>query len=72
MDIHGLDPLLTAGDAATALGLKVSMIRKMILQRRLDVVRPTPRAVRIPLSAIRRILDRGYRPALNEGSIKLS
>ncbi len=70
MGTHGLDSLLTVAEAATALGLKPSTIRKMILQRRLDVVRPTSRAVRIPLSGIRRILDRGYRPAVNDGSIK--
>jgi hypothetical protein len=36
----------------------------MILGRGIDTVRPSVRAVRGHESAIRRILERGYRPAL--------
>jgi excisionase family DNA binding protein len=56
--------LLTVSEAAERLGLKESTVRRMILQRRIDTVRPSVRAVRIPESAIKAILERGYRPAV--------
>jgi predicted site-specific integrase-resolvase len=49
---------------AERLCLRESTVRKMILQRRIDVVRPSVRAVRVPESAIERILKEGYRPAV--------
>jgi excisionase family DNA binding protein len=58
------DRLLRVPEAAVRLGLKPSTIRKMVLQRRIDVVRPTARAVRISESTINEILRRGFRPAL--------
>jgi excisionase family DNA binding protein len=56
--------LLTVVEVAQILSLKASTIRRMILERRIDTIRPSARAVRIPESAIRKILERGYRPAL--------
>ena len=58
------DVLLTAAQTAERLGLRESTIRKLILTRRIDTVRPTARAVRIPESAVRRILEEGFRPAI--------
>ena len=58
------DRLLTVNQVAEHLGLKESTIRRMILQRRIDTVRPSVRAVRVPESAVRRILEHGFRPAL--------
>ena len=58
------DKLLTVMEAAIRLGLKESTIRRMILERRIDTVRPSVRAVRVPESAIRAILEKGYRPAV--------
>jgi excisionase family DNA binding protein len=59
-----IDKLLTVREVADRLGLKEATIRRMILQRRIDTVRPSVRAVRVPESAIRAILEKGYRPAL--------
>ena len=56
--------LLSVQQAAERLGLKEATIRRMIFQRRIDTIRPLVRAVRIPESAIRKILERGYRPAV--------
>jgi excisionase family DNA binding protein len=58
--------LLTVPVVAERLGLKESTIRRMILERRIDVVRPSTRAVRIPESAVDRIVQQGYRRALNQ------
>lgn len=57
--------LLTIPEVAVRLGLKPSTIRKMVLERRIDVIRPSVRAVRIPESAVMRILERGFRPAVS-------
>ena len=57
--------VLTIPGAAERLGLKPSTIRKMVLERRIDVIRPSVRAVRIPESAVTRILERGFRPAIS-------
>ena len=57
--------LLTVQMVAERLCLRESTVRKMILQRRIDVVRPSRRAVRIPECAVQAILDRGYRPAVS-------
>ncbi len=59
--------LLSVDEAASRLGLKPSTVRKMVLQRRIDVVRPSRRAVRIPSIAVQRILEDGYRPAIADG-----
>jgi excisionase family DNA binding protein len=59
-----LGMLLTVEEVAARLGLRVSTIRRMILERRIDTVRPSVRAVRIPESAIRRILEKGFTPSI--------
>ena len=58
------DCLLTVQEVAARLCLKEATIRRMILERRIDVIKPSRRAVRIPESAVLRILERGYRPAV--------
>ena len=57
------DRLLSVPQVAERLGLKESTIRRMILERRIDTVRPAIRAVRVPESAIKKIVRRGYRAA---------
>jgi excisionase family DNA binding protein len=61
------DYLLRVPEAAKKLGLRVSTIRKMITERRIDVVRPTARAVRIAASTVDEIIRRGACPAVNGG-----
>lgn len=56
--------LLTVVEAADKLGLKASTVRRMVLERRIDTIRPSQRAVRIPESAVRTIIKQGFRPAL--------
>ncbi len=58
------DRLLTVDEAAQQLRLKPATIRRMILQRRIDTIRPLARAVRVPESAIKKILEQGFRPAV--------
>jgi excisionase family DNA binding protein len=59
------DQLLTIRDAAARLTIKPSSLRRWILQRKIEHVKISPRAVRIPLGAVERILDEGYCPAEN-------
>lgn len=56
--------LLTPREASERLGLKISTIRRMILERRIDTVRPGARAVRIPEDSVNRILIRGFAKAI--------
>lgn len=56
--------LLTVLEAADRLALRPATIRRMILERRIDTVRPSVRAVRIPEAAVARILRQGFRPAV--------
>ncbi len=58
------DQLLTVDEAAQRLCLKPATIRRMILQRRIDTVRPSARAVRVPESTSKKILEQGFRPAI--------
>jgi excisionase family DNA binding protein len=55
----------TVRQAAEALGLSAATIRAWIRQRRIGYLR-LGRAVRIPESEIRRIVDRGMVPAISE------
>ncbi|WP_447969899.1 helix-turn-helix domain-containing protein [Nitrospira sp. M1] len=55
-----LDKLMTCEEVSQVLGLRVSTIRRMIYEKRIDVVRPTRRAVRIPESSVRKILNDGF------------
>lgn len=66
MEKTNLGRLLTCEQAAELLALRVSTIRRMILERRIATVRPSRRSVRIPERAVQQILRDGYRPAIQE------
>ncbi|MBK7417599.1 MAG: helix-turn-helix domain-containing protein [Nitrospira sp.] len=59
--------LITIREAAERLGLKESTIRKYILKRQIAYVKPSVRAVRIPIEELERILSAGLRPAIPQG-----
>ena len=59
--------LITIREAAERLGLKESTIRKYILKRQIAYVKPSLRAVRIPIEELERILSNGLRPAIPQG-----
>ncbi len=59
--------LITIREAAERLGLKESTIRKYILKRQIAYVKPSIRAVRIPIEELERILSNGLRPAIPQG-----
>ena len=56
--------LTTIREAAHRLGLKESTIRKYILKRQIAYVKPSVRAVRIPIEELERILAAGLRPVI--------
>ena len=56
--------LITIREAANRLGLKESTIRKYILKRQIAYVKPSIRAVRIPIEELERILAAGLRPVI--------
>ena len=56
--------LITIREAAERLGLKESTIRKYILKRQIAYVKPSVRAVRIPIEELERILAVGLRPVI--------
>ena len=56
--------LITIREAAERLGLKESTIRKYILKRQIAYVKPSVRAVRIPIEESERILTAGLRPVI--------
>ena len=56
--------LITIREAAERLGLKESTIRNYILKRQIAYVKPSVRAVRIPIEELERILAAGLRPAI--------
>jgi len=64
-----MENLLTVAQVAVALGLKISTVRKMIRERRIDVVRPTAKAVRIPPAAVQSIIRAGYTPAVKSEDV---
>ena len=59
--------LLTVREVADRLGLKESTIR--ILQRQIAYVKPSLRAVRIPIEELERILTAGFRPVVSPDAI---
>jgi excisionase family DNA binding protein len=61
--------LITIREAAERLGLKESTIRKYILKRQIAYVKPSIRAVRIPIEELERILSSGLRPAIPQGEV---
>ena len=58
--------LITIREAAERLGLKESTIRKYILKRQIAYVKPSVRAVRIPIEELERILSAGLRPVISQ------
>ena len=60
--------LITIREAAERLGLKESTIRKAILKRQIAYVKPSVRAVRIPIEELERILAAGLRPVIAGGT----
>ena len=56
--------LITIREAANRLGLKESTISKYILKRQIAYVKPSVRAVRIPIEELERILVAGLRPVI--------
>ena len=56
--------LITIREAANRLGLKESTIRKAILKRQIAYVKPSVRAVRIPIEELERIMAAGLRPVI--------
>ena len=61
--------LITIREAANRLGLKESTIRKAILKRQIAYVKPSVRAVRIPVEELERILAAGLRPAIPQAEV---
>jgi len=56
--------LLRVPEVAERLGLQPSTVRRMIMERKIDVIRPTARTVRISEATIEAILEKGFRPAV--------
>jgi excisionase family DNA binding protein len=63
MERNPPEKLLRVAEAAEQLGLQVSTIRAWILHRRINVIRVGRRAIRIPSSAVQKIIDAGTIPA---------
>jgi len=57
--------MIRVPEAAAKLGLQPSTVRRMILERRIDVFRIGKRSVRIAESTIDAILSEGYCPAVH-------
>jgi excisionase family DNA binding protein len=66
--MHERERLLTVNEVAERLALRPTTIRRMILERRIDVVHPSRRAVRIPARAVDRIVQRGFRAAISSST----
>ena len=63
------DKLLRPEEVADWLGLRVPTIRSWILHRRIEVVRVGRRAIRIPASVVRKIIESGTIPARERQSM---
>lgn len=59
-----LDTMHKVPEAARRLGMEKSTIRRWIYEKKIDVFRPSVRAVRISEATIREVLAQGYRPAV--------
>lgn len=59
-----LDTLHDVFETARRLGLKPSTVRRMILEKEIDVFRPGKRAVRISERTIQEKLAKGFTPAV--------
>jgi excisionase family DNA binding protein len=64
MEKNPPEKLLCVAEVAERLGLRVSTIRAWVLHRRIEVVRVGRRAIRIPISAVQKIIEAGTIPAL--------
>ncbi len=60
------EKLLTGAQVAEMLGLKPVTIRQWIAKGKIGSVKIGDRAVRIPVSEIQKLIERGYRPARPE------
>jgi len=58
------DTLHEVKEAARRFGLKESTVRRMIFEKKIDVFRPSKRAVRISEATIREKLARGFTPSV--------
>lgn len=58
------DSLHKVPEVARRLGLEESTIRRMILEKKIAVYRPSTRAVRISERTIQEILSKGFSPAV--------
>ena len=58
-----LDAMHPVSEAARRWGLKPSTVRRMIYEKKIDVFRPSQRAVRISERTIQERLARGFSPA---------
>jgi excisionase family DNA binding protein len=63
MTDNQLEKLLRVSEVADRLGVRVSTIRAWILRRRICAVRVNGRAIRVPESAVRKIIADGTIPA---------
>jgi excisionase family DNA binding protein len=60
------DKLLTTAQVAERLGLKAVTVRAWIARRVIPSVKIGTRAIRIPATAIARLIENGYTPAAKE------
>lgn len=60
------DRLLRVSEAAEILAVKESTVRAWVLHRRIEAVRVGRRAIRIPSSAVQKIIEAGTIPAHEE------
>lgn len=56
------DKMVRCSEAASMLGLKESTVRRMLLRGDLPRIKVSRRAVRIPLEAVRLIMECGFNP----------
>lgn len=63
------EKLLRAEEAADMLSLRVSTIRRMILERQVPTVK-IGRSVRIPQEAIEKIITNGWRESVSQSKAK--
>jgi excisionase family DNA binding protein len=60
-----MSKLLTVNEAAQALGVKPATVRSWIWKRQIEYVKVS-RSVRIPSEAVKKLIERGTVPALEQ------